>query len=62
MNAELLFDAIYAVGFVGIFVLLLYTGEGIFNLLYRVSPGFRRWWDNYCEGLPDWDNEGYLNE
>lgn len=62
MNAELLFDAIYAVGFVGIFVLLLCMGEGIFNLLYRVLPGFCRWWDNYCEGLPDWDEEGYLNE
>ena len=58
MNAKLLFDVLYAVGFVGIFVLLLCMGEGIFNLLYRVSPGFRRWWDNYCEGLPDWDEEG----
>lgn len=58
MDAELLFDAIYVVGFGGIFVLLLCMGEGIFNLLYRVLPGFRRRWDNYCESLPDWDNEG----
>lgn len=62
MNAELLFDVLYGVGFIGISVLLLCMGEVIFNLLYRVSHGFRRWWDNHCEGLPDWDEEGYLNE
>lgn len=58
MNAELLFDVLYAVGFVGIFVLLLCMGEVIFNLLYRVSHGSRRWWDNYRNGLPDWNEEG----
>lgn len=37
MNAELLFDVLYAVGFVGIFVLLLCMGEGILIC----SIGFR---------------------
>ena len=57
MNTELLFHVTYAVLLVGGFVMIPCLGEVIFDVLYRVSPRIRRWWDNYCEGLPDYDDE-----
>lgn len=57
MNAEFLFDTLRSVGFVGICILILCIGEGVFNLLYRISPVFHRWIDNYFEGFPDWGDE-----
>lgn len=62
MNEKFLCDVLYIAILVGGFSLLLCIGEGIFTLLYRVSPQFRRWWDNYCEGLPDWDDDKEVSE
>lgn len=57
MDVKLLFDIIYVSILVGGFTLLLVISDSIFNLLYLILPSFRRWWDKYCEDLPDWDEE-----
>ncbi len=62
MNVKLLCDALYIAVFVGGFALLLCMGEDIFKLLFRVSPNFRRWWDNCCESLPNWDDDEGVSE
>ena len=57
MMGNLIFDALYALIFVGAFCLLLACGEWLFNLAYTHIPAFTKWWDKYCESLPDWDED-----
>ena len=57
MNAEFLFGALYVAFIIGGFAAVLVAGEMIFDFLYRFIPVFRYWWDDFCDGLPDWGDE-----
>lgn len=47
----------WIMGFMGGFCLLLVFGELFTNVLYEISPHYRRWVDKQIDNLPDWDEE-----
>lgn len=57
MTDDMVFGIVYIAAVVGGFTLLLFLGEGLFNLMYRFIPVFRRRMDRFFESLPQWDEE-----
>ncbi len=55
MLGEVVFGVIFTVALVGAFCLLFTFGEWIFYFAYENFPRFSKWWDKFCESLPDWD-------
>lgn len=54
---NLVFDALYVMAIVGGFCLLLVLSEVMWNFAYKYIPRFRRWADEFLDGLPDYDEE-----
>lgn len=57
MTEDMVFGIAYVAAVVGGFMLLLLLGEGLFNLMYRFIPAFRRRMDRFFESLPQWDED-----
>ena len=55
MDLNLLNDLIYIFGFISIFVSLISITAGIVRLVYLLVPSFRKWFDDYEAGLPEWE-------
>lgn len=62
MMTKVLFDIVFVMVLIGVTCLLLVMGDVIFNLIYSISPRFRRYLDEYCESIPWDDEEGSSNE
>lgn len=54
---DFLFDMMYSIVFVGGFALIICLFDGFLNLLYELSPKFRRHLDDYLESFPEWEDE-----
>lgn len=57
MTEEMIFGGFYALTLIGILCLALVVMEGIYNLLYRFVPPFRRMMDRFYDSLPEWEDE-----
>lgn len=57
MTEDMVFGIAYVAAVVGGFTLLLLLGDGLFNLMYRFIPAFRRRMDRFFESLPQWDED-----
>lgn len=49
MGTKLLFGMMYIFFLGGGFAFLLYAGEVIVNILCKIFPGVRRWWNRLGE-------------
>lgn len=56
MTEDIVFGIAYVNIVVGCFSLLFLLGEGLFNLMYRFIPVFRRRMDRFFESLSQWDD------
>lgn len=61
MLDKVLSDSLYSAFFVGGLIALLVVFEVVFDCVYCMSPKFRSWWNNYCDKLPDYDQEENSN-
>lgn len=51
-------DALYLIGFVGVFCLVFAVGEWLSIWAYNHIPAVKKHWDNYCENNhPKWEDE-----
>lgn len=52
------FNMIYVMLFLGGFCLALTQGERIFDMACEHIPSVAKWWDNFCESLPEQEDCG----
>ena len=57
MTEDMVFGIAYVATVVGGFTLLLLLVEGLFNLMYRFIPAFRRRMDRFFESLQQCDDD-----
>ena len=57
MTEDMVFGIAYVTAVVSGFMLLLLLVEGLFNLMYRFIPAFRRRMDRFFESLQQWDED-----
>lgn len=53
----LIFDTIYAMAIVGGVCFLLVISEVLFDFAYKHISLISKWFDNFCEGTPDYNDE-----
>ena len=57
MTEDMVFGIAYVAAVVVGLALLLLLCEGLFNLMYRFIPAFRRRMDRFFESLQQWDED-----
>lgn len=57
MTEDMVFGIAYVAAVVVGLALLLLLCDGLFNLMYRFIPAFRRRMDRFFESLQQWDED-----
>ena len=57
-----MFELLCGVSIVGLLMLALCACELVFPVVYRIVPGFKRWFDELCLDAEAWDEEHEIFE